>query len=131
MSPALPLFVYGTLRKGERGHALLGGAPCLGLAKTPPRYTLIRMSWYPAMLAGGSSRVVGELYTVAGRQVPAAHGRPAESLLARLDDYEDCPTLYERATIELADGRRALAYLLRPEHGRGRPRITSGDWCRP
>ena len=115
---SLPLFVYGTLRRGQVSHELMAGAPYLGPARTPPIFELIEMDWYPAMLAEGRTTVVGELYAVEG------------PLLAQLDDYEECPAVYQRLEIELFGGARAQAYVLRPEHGIDRPRIPSGDWCR-
>lgn len=111
------LFAYGTLRHGEPGHALLGGAPLLGVAATAPAFTLVDMGEYPAIVEGGSTAVIGELYEV----------DPA--LLVELDRYEDVPELYLRVERAVA-GVPALIYVLRPEHARGRPVIASGDWLR-
>jgi gamma-glutamylcyclotransferase (GGCT)/AIG2-like uncharacterized protein YtfP len=35
----------------------------------------------------------------------------AEETLPALDAFEDCPVLYRRELIELADGQRVYAYL--------------------
>jgi gamma-glutamylaminecyclotransferase len=109
------LFVYGTLRRGQPGHALLRGAPLLGSARTAAAFTLIDMGEYPALLEGGHSAIIGELY-----EVDAA-------LLVELDVYEDVPDLYLRVEREVA-GERVFVYVLRPEHGDGRAVIASGDW---
>ena len=52
-----------------------------------------------------------------------------EALLLELDRYEDVPELYLRVERTIA-GEPAVIYVLRPEHGRGRPAIASGDWLR-
>src|SRR6185369_15036295 len=94
------LFVYGTLRLGECNHAQMDGARALGSARTRPDFTLVDLGPYPALVAGGRESVGGELY-----DVDPAH-------LARLDDFEEAPAFYERATIRLDDGRDVFAYLL-------------------
>lgn len=111
------LFVYGTLRRGEPGHGLLRGATLLAEAITAPVFTLVDMGEYPALVEGGGTAVVGELYDV------------DEALLVDLDRYEDVPELYLRVEHAIA-GEPALIYVLRPEHARNRPVIASGDWRR-
>lgn len=111
------VFVYGTLRRGERGHHVLGGAPFVREAVTEPAYTMVDLGEYPALLAGGRTAIVGELYRVNG------------TILSVLDDYEDVPEMYQRVTIEVA-GVAAELYLL-PTHLAGNaPVIVSGDWLR-
>jgi len=113
----MKLFVYGTLRRGEPGHALLCGGKLLGEATTEPEFTLLDMGEWPAVVAGGRSAVVGELYEV------------DDGLLLELDRYEDVPQLYLRAEHAIG-GAPAVIYVLRAEHARGRPEIASGDWRR-
>jgi len=63
-APARHVFVYGTLRRGEVNdiNALqpaptyVGGAMLNG--------TLYPMGWYPGLVMGGESLVVGEVYSV-------------------------------------------------------------------
>jgi len=110
------LFVYGTLMRGESAHALLGPtARFVGEAQTEPRFTLLDMGEYPALVEGGTTAVRGELYEI-----------DAE-LLAVLDRYEDVPELYERRTLRLGD-RDALAYVMHSHLGRGVGTIASGNW---
>lgn len=109
------VFVYGTLMTGERYHELLGGSEPAGGASTAPRYRLINLGPYPALVSGGHTAVRGELYRV------------DDATLERLDHLEDHPELYQRREIELADGRRALAYFFDEAEGR---EIVSGDWKR-
>jgi gamma-glutamylaminecyclotransferase len=109
------VFVYGSLMRGERYHHLLGGVVCLRSIATPPRYELVDLGPYPAMVAGGATAVSGELYRVDG------------TVLAALDELEGHPGIYRRTTIELADGTQADTYLMPLAAG---PRIGSGDWRR-
>jgi gamma-glutamylaminecyclotransferase len=112
------LFVYGTLMRGERAHHYLSAARFLAEGWTAPRYWLADMGeGYPALVAGGTTAVYGEIYRVDG------------STLARLDAYEPAPDYYQRVRIEVA-GHDSWVYLL-PEHeARGCAAIVSGDWRR-
>lgn len=112
------LFIYGTLRRGEAAHGLLGDARFVGEALTAPAYALFAFPDWPALVPGGDGAVAGEVYEV-----------DAETLAA-LDAYEDCPDLYVRRPIRLADGSPAEAYLLSPAQVAGLPVIPSGDWKR-
>jgi gamma-glutamylcyclotransferase (GGCT)/AIG2-like uncharacterized protein YtfP len=110
------LFVYGTLLPGEPSHELLEGARPLGPAKTAPAFQLVDLGPYPALIPGGTTSVVGELY-----ELPA-------SMLAAIDVHEGHPVLFKRVTIPLEGGAQAQAYTLEPHQATGRRRIHSGDW---
>ncbi|WP_437877636.1 gamma-glutamylcyclotransferase family protein [Sorangium sp. So ce513] len=112
----MPLFVYGTLMRGERSHELLGRARYLGPARTAPSFELADLGEYPALVRGGSIAVLGELY------------EPDGETLAALDLYEGCPDLFQRELVDLDGGARCEAYLMPAAQVRGRPRIASGDW---
>ena len=112
---AYRVFVYGTLRRGQPNHHLLDRAP-IATTRTRPEFDLVSLGAFPAMVAGGCTAVVGEVYEVDGRTLRA------------LDRLEGHPRFYERRAIRLEDGHAVLAYLLSPEQARGRPRIPSGDW---
>ena len=94
---ATPLFVYGTLKRGDVRAPLLAGQTLLGTACTQPRYRLFNTGDYPALveapplgLAGMS--IQGELWQVDG------------ACLQRLDIEEGVDErLYERREIQLAD----------------------------
>ncbi len=115
---AMRLFVYGSLMRGEPNHRLLDRARFLGPATTAPRFELADLGPYPALVGGGETAVAGELYAV-GPQT-----------LARLDRFEHHPFFYRRATIPLADGSPAEAYLMPSPAVAGYPVIASGDWRR-
>lgn len=111
------VFVYGTLRRGEHNHRLLESARFVGEGHTPPSFTLRDLGAYPALVDGGSTRVVGEIYEVEG------------VTLSALDRLEDHPRLYRREQIALDDGERVEAYLLPADRAWGRfQNIESGDW---
>ena len=107
-----------TLMRGEPNHRLLSRARLLGTSSTAPRFELVDLGDYPAMVASGNGTVAGELYAVG----PAT--------LARLDSFEHHPFLYRRATISLADGSAAEAYLMEALAVAGYPTVASGDWRR-
>jgi gamma-glutamylaminecyclotransferase len=83
------LFLYGTLKRGQRNHSLLRGQRFIGVAATEPRYRLYDLVCYPGMVEDAANRlaVTGELW-----EVDAA-------CLAELDALEDAPTLYVRQRI--------------------------------
>jgi gamma-glutamylaminecyclotransferase len=110
------VFVYGTLMRGERHHDTLAGAEFLGPGRTLPRYELVQIDYYPAMLRGGTSSVIGELYAVDGET------------LRRLDALEEVPTYYLRESIDLADGTRADTYVMPRDRAEGARPIPSGDF---
>ena len=110
------IFVYGTLLRGERNHHLLHGATTLGGGRTAAAYELVDAGGFPAMISGGATAVVGEVYAVDG------------TTLAAIDRLEDHPNFYRRTPIRLADGRWAEVYLLDRGHTAGMPPLPSGDW---
>jgi gamma-glutamylaminecyclotransferase len=112
---ATKLFVYGTLRRGEPAHALLGNARLVGRARTDACFTLVDAGGYPGMVAGGHTKVTGEIYEID----PAAW--------PELDRYEEAPEVYERVQL-VVEGHVVGAYLLRARHAAGKPVIESGDW---
>jgi gamma-glutamylcyclotransferase (GGCT)/AIG2-like uncharacterized protein YtfP len=110
------LFVYGTLLRGESAHARLDGANALGDATTAASFHLVDLGPYPALVEGGTTAVLGELYEVNAK------------MLGALDVYEEVPRLFKRVPIALSDGAVAETYTLDAEQTRGRRRIRSGDW---
>jgi gamma-glutamylcyclotransferase (GGCT)/AIG2-like uncharacterized protein YtfP len=105
------VFVYGTLKRGERNHHHMAAGRYLGPVST--RQAAYALHEYPSVSApgriapsveaGGRHRIAGELY-----EVDDAH-------LGRLDGLERVGVDYFRTTTELADGRLAQIYLRAPE----------------
>lgn len=119
MPPAVPdvrLFVYGLLLQGERDHGLLEGAELLGQASTTPEHTLVDLDFYPALLVGGHVAVLGELYGV------------SRHLRFKLDVHHQCPALFRRVSVKLADGTTAETYAMDDEKVRGKRRLRGGSW---
>jgi gamma-glutamylcyclotransferase (GGCT)/AIG2-like uncharacterized protein YtfP len=119
------LFVYGTLRRGASNHHELRDARFAGKARTSADYDLVDLGGYPAVIEGGSTAVLGELYEV------------DEALLSQLDVFEDVPELYERKRVmidlatsglESVRARDVEAYVMPRERVRSAPRIVHGDW---
>lgn len=96
MTPDL-VFVYGTLKRGERNHYFLAAAEYLGPAFTEPHYRLIDCGPYPAMLDETQTAALeAEPLVVAGEVY-----RIDATMLAELDRLEDEGRLYRRAVIEV------------------------------
>lgn len=110
------VFVYGSLRRGAINHHMMaGGATFLGLRKTAPKFRLLDLGPFPAMIPG-DSRVHGEIWQVDNTK------------LAELDRFEGHPGFYRRDTIDLDDGSSAQGYILARETHRRHPIVTCGDW---
>lgn len=92
----IPLFVYGTLRSGEKNHFMLKGAPFLDDVSLPE---FVRSTGIgPAIIRGTENDSVnGELYQVDLKT------------LKEIDEHEGHH--YPRETVVLADGREAYAYV--------------------
>ena len=120
MDPAAPpevlLFVYGLLLQSEREHGLLEGAPLLGEVWTAPEHTLVDLDFYPVLLVGGRVAVQGELYGI------------SRQLRFKLDVHHQCPALFRRVSVKLADGTEAETYAMDEDKVRGKRRLRGGSW---
>jgi gamma-glutamylcyclotransferase (GGCT)/AIG2-like uncharacterized protein YtfP len=114
------LFVYGTLRPfadAEMAKWLRSNARYLGSATTAGR--LYDLGAYPGMKAarGRRERIVGDVYRITNAR-----------MFRVLDRYED-KFVRERCVVQLARGRRTVAWVYRYRHGVARAaRIASGDY---
>jgi gamma-glutamylcyclotransferase (GGCT)/AIG2-like uncharacterized protein YtfP len=108
------VFVYGTLKRGEKNHDWLEGASWQGEAELSG-VLLHDLGPFP-MAVIGEGTAIGEVYAV------EEHG------LARLDELEGYPRLYDRQMLSLNDGRRAWVYLGRPRQVRHAPQVDGGSW---
>ena len=100
------LFLYGTLKRGERNHHLLAGESFVGEAFTEPRYRLYDCGTHPALVEDETNgrAIHGEVYLV------------GPTTLRRLDVLEDAPNLYELRPVRLQDFTAPVwTYLYRQE----------------
>jgi len=74
----VPVFVYGTLKKGERAHNKLEGSKLIATAELQPEYKLLNCGRYPALVKtkNGTNYVPGEIYEV------------TRDVLKKLHEYE-------------------------------------------
>jgi gamma-glutamylcyclotransferase (GGCT)/AIG2-like uncharacterized protein YtfP len=116
-SDTAPVFVYGSLKRGERNHHWIAAGTYRGEALLPGA-RLYDLGPFPMAVASDdpADTIAGELYAV----TPA--------MLAALDRFEGVPRLYERQSWRLADGSQAWVYVGRQRQVRHGARITSGIW---
>lgn len=108
------LFVYGTLLRGERAAERMTDGVFVESAVTEPRFTLVNLGDYPALVDFGTTAVHGEVYLV------------NTSLLMKLDGYEGDE--YIRQAVKLQHSKPASAYIWTASRFDRYPVISSGDW---
>jgi len=93
-----PVFVYGTLIRGQRNNRLLSESEFLGQAELSD-YAMYDLLYFPGIKANPGSKVKGELYKV------------DESTLEALDKLEGDGYLYVRQKVKvLLDGASVPAF---------------------
>ena len=110
----IPIFVYGTLMRGETNAHLLYGSVFVGEDESTPHWDLADLVGCPGMIPGNRS-VKGEVYLV---------DQKTKNTLDRLEGH---PTLYKRIPMRLISGREVEAYQLCYEFSHFRI-IKSGSW---
>ena len=92
------IFVYGTLKRGQRNHHFLRDQKFLADAQTESRYRLYDTGRHPALVndAGNGIAVQGEVWQV------------SEETLQKLDEYEGVPEYFSRRPIGLQDWDTAV-----------------------
>lgn len=116
MTESLRVFVYGSLLRQGEHHAYLAGARPLGPARTVARFRLVRCGRYPALVPGGATAVRGELYEVSAQ------------LLRSLDEFEECPEVYQRERIPLQDAGWAWGYVRSASAVQGCTVLHGSSW---
>jgi gamma-glutamylcyclotransferase (GGCT)/AIG2-like uncharacterized protein YtfP len=111
------VFVYGSLRQGQRYHHLIQGARHIGDCRLPAHYTLFDLGPYPALRPDGHDPVLGEVYLV------------DESMLRRLDVLERHPLEFRRRLTATPAGA-AWIYLYTRSPAPATPVVGHGDWSR-
>ena len=108
------VFVYGTLKRGQRNEHFMHGARFLGRHVTKKNYSMYTFGDFPAVCQRGAHAISGEVYQIDDR------------LFCRLDDLEWYPHFYQRIEIPTNWGD-AWMYIVRFGLCRDRKRI-SGSW---
>ena len=100
------LFIYGTLKRGHPNNSLIAGQEFVGEAQTAPHYRLYDSGPFPCLVEDrqGGVAVRGEIWRV------------EESLLPRLDEWEEVPRLFVRRIIDVPGvSTPVFAYLYQGE----------------
>lgn len=95
------LFVYGTLKRGQRNHHWLRGQHFVGIGVTEPRFRVYDLGSYPGLVRDEQDgvEVRGELWEV------------DDVRLGELDHFEGVPDLFQRESIQVTGGSVVEAYL--------------------
>lgn len=96
------LFVYGTLKRGERNAFRLAGQDFLGAVVTAPKYRVIDLGAHPGLIRDDTTgfAIRGELFAVDAK------------CLAELDAFEEVPGPFVRERIEVDGYREVWAYYM-------------------
>ena len=119
------VFVYGTLRKGQRNDINLYQPPPLYIGSTWVKGQLYSRGWYPGIRLGGEQSVLGEVYQV------------SVQLLAQLDVLEEVAPVpsgeYQRIQMKVeCAGQELLCeiYELSVDFAAQYTVIEVGDWVK-
>ena len=108
------VFVYGTLKRGQRNFHFMRGARYFGRHFTESVYAMYEFEDYPAVCREGIHAIFGEVYGVDLQQFRA------------LDDLEWYPRYYQRIEIPTPWGD-AWMYVVEPALCHGK-RLLDGNW---
>ena len=108
------VFVYGTLKRGQRNDHFLHGAEFLGRHSTEENFSMYEFEDYPAVCLRGSHAITGEVYHIGDRQ------------FRMLDDLEWYPHFYQRIEISTGWGD-AWMYIVKLKLCHGKKQVT-GTW---
>lgn len=84
------IFVYGTLKKGQRANYKLAEEDFVGEAQTPPLFNMFGETYPMLTKTDKGASVIGEVYLV------------SKETMKELDRYEGFPSFYSRMQIPVA-----------------------------
>ncbi len=96
------VFVYGTLKRGQRNHGFVQAGEFVGNHQTEAVFSMYEFDDYPAVTEFGKDSIGGELYRVNRAQ------------FRKLDELEWYPRFYQRIKIETRFGL-AWMYVVKPD----------------
>ncbi|UTA47651.1 gamma-glutamylcyclotransferase [Simiduia sp. 21SJ11W-1] len=110
--------VYGSLKQGYANHGYLHTAVRLGDYQTEPRYTLLDLGFFPALIDEGTTSVSVEIYRV------------SSATLTNLDRLEGHPRFYRRTERQIIGFGLAWIYIANKEAlaGSHYNAIATGVW---
>ena len=108
------VFVYGTLKRGQRNFHYLRDSEFVAEFITEAVYSMHSFDTYPAVCLPGQHAIHGEIYHVSDAQ------------FQQLDELDSYPDYYQRIEIPTHHGD-AWMYIVESELCRGRPLLT-GCW---
>lgn len=108
------VFVYGTLKRGQRNSHFMHCAEFLGQHRTEKNYSMYEFENYPAVCPQGSQAIKGEVYHISDRQ------------FKMLDELEWYPRFYQRIEIP-TDWGNAWMYIVKFKLCQGKKQLP-GDW---
>src|SRR5262249_3653075 len=96
------LFVYGTLKRGERNYFRMRDSELIAEVKTAPHFRAVDRGAHPGLIRDHENglSVYGELFAVSDR------------CLAELDEFEGVPGPFVRELIEVDGHEEVWAYYL-------------------
>ncbi len=122
------IFVYGTLKRGQRNHHLIAHAEFIDVGYIKG-CVLFDLGGCPAMMPGGSRN--GSMEHVAKGEIYAVKDGDLDNTMARLDVLEQEGTLYIRAKLKVYNQTpgvcECITYLFIPPL-RLDERVVSGGW---
>ena len=108
------VFVYGTLKRGQRNFHFLEQAEFVGSFDTQSIYSMYDFEGYPAVCIDGVHAIEGEVFHVTDEE------------FRMLDELEWYPHFYQRIEIPTAYGE-AWMYIVKLEHCHGKKQLE-GIW---
>jgi gamma-glutamylcyclotransferase (GGCT)/AIG2-like uncharacterized protein YtfP len=113
-----PVFVYGTLMRGQSAHAYLSDAEYAGEYRLPG-YAMYDLGRYPGIVPKPGQTVYGEVYRVSDR------------MLREMDRYEGEGSLYHRVRVNAEnESGTASVYVYVYAKKTGSRLIPDGRWNR-
>jgi len=108
------VFVYGTLKRGQRNYHYLKDAEFVGQFVTQKLYSMVEFEDYPAVCLNGDHAIEGEVFQVTNQQ------------FRMLDELEWYPDFYQRIEITTIYGD-AWMYIVKTKLCHGKKQIP-GIW---